>query len=399
MPAGLPRPLSYSSFTLYEECPQKYKFRYIDRIPEKPKHYFSFGQSVHTALEFFYGVKAPPAPTLDAVLAHYKEHWVSRGYKDEETEAQYFQEGKDLITLFYRKHVPEFHIPLFVEYNFKTTMEGIPVTGKVDRIDRLEDGRLSIVDYKTGKALDAARVAEDTQLAMYQAACESLLGAEVARLSFYHLPSLTEHTLPRRPRERIDGVKKRVVAAADGITKGVFAPAPQETKCRFCDYRSLCPVFRTESLKSFARRVPELAAPPADARAAGQASASVAAASQDSDAELAATIDKLGSLLDEVERLKAHVLAIFQKKGYARAFGSRYQAVKENRIRWSFPDKKRVLELLRSAGIYEKTLAPSQPKIEAFLGDPAFPPDIRARLSELSEKIETIELKLDELSS
>ncbi len=386
MLGGLPRPLSYSSFTLYEECPQKYKFRYIDRIPEKPKHYFSFGQSVHTALEFFYGVKAPPAPTLDAVLAHYKEHWVSRGYKDAETEAQYFQEGKDLITLFYRKHVPEFHIPLFVEYNFKTTLEGIPVTGKVDRIDRLEDGRLSIVDYKTGKALDAARVAEDTQLALYQAACESLLGAEVARLSFYHLPSLTEHTLPRRPRERIDGVKKRVVAAADGITKGVFAPAPQETKCRFCDYRSLCPVFRTESLKSFARPAP--APPPAPS----------AASAQDTDADLAATIDKLGALLDEAERLKAHVLAIFQKKGYARAFGARYQAVKEGKIRWTFPDKKRVLDLLRSTGLYERTLAPSQPKIEAFLSDPAFPPDLRARLAEISEKIESVELKLEELS-
>ena len=49
----LPRPLSHSSITLYNECPQKYKFRYIDAVPEKPRHFFSFGRSVHSALEPF----------------------------------------------------------------------------------------------------------------------------------------------------------------------------------------------------------------------------------------------------------------------------------------------------------------------------------------------------------
>jgi hypothetical protein len=32
----LPRPLSHSSISLYNECPQKYKFKYVDKIPEKP---------------------------------------------------------------------------------------------------------------------------------------------------------------------------------------------------------------------------------------------------------------------------------------------------------------------------------------------------------------------------
>ena len=64
----LPRPLSHSSITLYGECPQKYKFRYVDAIPEKPRHFFSYGQSVHSALEFFYGVKTPVPPALEELL-------------------------------------------------------------------------------------------------------------------------------------------------------------------------------------------------------------------------------------------------------------------------------------------------------------------------------------------
>ena len=49
------RALSHSSISLYLECPQKWKFKYVDKIPEKPRHFFSFGQSCHEALEFFYG--------------------------------------------------------------------------------------------------------------------------------------------------------------------------------------------------------------------------------------------------------------------------------------------------------------------------------------------------------
>ena len=59
----LPRPLSHSSISMFQECPQKYKFKYLDKLPEKPRHFFSFGSSVHQALEFFYGVKALPAPS------------------------------------------------------------------------------------------------------------------------------------------------------------------------------------------------------------------------------------------------------------------------------------------------------------------------------------------------
>ena len=46
------RVLSHSSISMYRTCPQRWKFRYIDKVPEKPRSQFSFGKSVHTALEF-----------------------------------------------------------------------------------------------------------------------------------------------------------------------------------------------------------------------------------------------------------------------------------------------------------------------------------------------------------
>src|SRR6185295_39282 len=66
------RALSHSSMSTYLTCPQKWKFRYIDKIPEKPRSVFSFGKSVHTGLEFLFTRIGETLPTLEEMLAHFK---------------------------------------------------------------------------------------------------------------------------------------------------------------------------------------------------------------------------------------------------------------------------------------------------------------------------------------
>ena len=242
----LPRPLSHSSITLYNECPQKYKFRYIDLIPGKPRHFFSFGRSVHWALEFFYGVKTPVSPTLDVLLQTYKEEWMSDGYRDPFQEHEYFEEGKRILKAFHEKHAKDYHVPLFVEYGFEVEVEGVPVKGFIDRVDKLADGRLALMDYKTGKGIAEGRVEIDPQLTMYQYACETLLGDDVGELIFYHLPTLKEHRASRHPVRLVDELKVRIVSTADAITQEKFDPKPSEMVCRWCDYNPICPIFKDQ---------------------------------------------------------------------------------------------------------------------------------------------------------
>ncbi len=373
----LPRPLSHSSMSMYNECPQKYKFKYIDKIPERPRHFFSFGQSVHLALEFFYGVATPPAPSLVDVLAHYAKIWVSAGYKDKQQEQDYFEDGKAMISAYYEKHIKDFAIPFFVEYNFNLSVDGVPVTGKVDRVDKLPDGKLAILDYKTGKQLKGGRVEEDAQLTMYQLACETLLGAEVSRLSFYHVPSLKEQVVERHGKKLVDGLKKRIVGTAEGITKGAFAPAPDEQKCRWCDYKPICPIFKHQY---------------------------PTAAPAEPEQDLSALVDRYGELLEksgalseELSALKDKIVAALKARGYVRAFGKRFEVSRAASEKWEFADKKKVLELLKKAGLYEKILAPSAPKIEALMADPQLDLDLKARLTELGERVEQADLKVKTL--
>ena len=54
--------------------------------------------------------------------------------------------------------------PLAAEKKGEAEIDGVLLYGKADRIDRFEDGRLAIVDYKTGKAPSQTAVDEGFSL-------------------------------------------------------------------------------------------------------------------------------------------------------------------------------------------------------------------------------------------
>ncbi len=386
----LPRPLSHSSISLYEECPQKYKFRYIDRVPEKPKYFFSFGSSVHEALEFFYGVKTLPAPTLEEVLGYYREHWISAGYKDNIQEQEYFANGEDILKRFYQKHIADFQIPFFVEYKFDFKINEVPITGRIDRIDKTPDGKLWVTDYKTGKALEKERVLTDGQLTLYQIACEELLGAPVSRLSFYHLPTLKEQVIERHSEDIVSDLRKKITRVASSISKELFEPTPAEQKCRWCDYKPLCPVYQNHGRKNGA---PLKKAP-----------AEIPALSEEAGENLPALVDRYGEMrrqiraaADEAEELKKKILAIFQEKGFVRAFGKKFEVNLLEEAEWEFTDKKQVLAAIKKAGIYERALGPRIERVVEILEDAGMPAELKDELSRLAKKTAKKDLKLNSL--
>lgn len=242
------RTLSHSSISLYRTCPQRWKFRYIDKIPEKPRSFFSFGKCVHASLEFLYEKVAQNAggaaalPTLDEVLAHYKNGWLRDGYESPAQEKWFFQEGERILKGFYAKHQKDFQNVLQVELKFTALVEGIPITGFIDRIDNTPRGGIGIVDYKTGKAFDKSRVRADPQLTLYQIVCRELLGRPVETVTLYHLNSLTPLTVPAHSPAMEDQVKATVVEAARGISEKKFDPRVDERgHCQWCDYAQICP--------------------------------------------------------------------------------------------------------------------------------------------------------------
>ena len=267
------RPLSYSSLRTYLECPLRWKFLYVDKLPESPRGYFSFGRTIHSVLEELVRpflvpesvprragsgaqrrldewqpegplVEGKPHPlTKDELLAVYDRQWVREGYSSSEEENRYKTLGENMLLRYYDQFLEERPRPVAIEEYLQSSVDGIPVHGYVDRIDLTPSGGLEILDYKTSRELSAQEARDSDQLAMYQVLVESNYALPVERLTLYHLRSLTPHRTPPRGPSVLAELTQKVGDVADGIRADRFDPTPGR-QCDRCDFRALCPEFR-----------------------------------------------------------------------------------------------------------------------------------------------------------
>ncbi len=271
--------LSYSSFRTYLECPLRWKYLYVDRLPETPRSYFTFGRVVHSVLEELLRPLVVPGArragssdsqrTLDEwdhrvrdeagpwisreeLLARYERAWSSEGYTSPEEEARYRSLGRELLLRYYDRLERERPHPIAVEEHLEARWDGIPIHGYIDRIDRGPAGGLEIVDYKTSRELSAADALDSDQLSLYQVLVESNYTEPVEGLTLFHLRSLTPHRVPPRDRASLVTLYDRLGQVSDGIRAEAFEPTPGR-QCSRCDFRAICPEFRTVPVADEAR--------------------------------------------------------------------------------------------------------------------------------------------------
>ena len=248
------KPLSHSSIGLYLDCPLRYKLVYVDGLETEEKFYFSFGSSLHKALAFFYDVGVPHPPSLEELLKFYQDNWEKEGYENDEQEKEYFEYGKQVLIEFYNKHIKDYHLPLAVERRFNFKVDEIPVTGYIDKIEKLPTGKVEIVDYKSGKALfELDQLRKDSQLSMYQMAMEEAFGLEVERLTLYHLRSQTPFSIGPHSSEQIEVMRRHIVEVAEGIQKQEFEPK-RSNYCP-CEFPQFCPYYRHQYMTEEEKKI------------------------------------------------------------------------------------------------------------------------------------------------
>ena len=398
---------SYSKMGMYKECPQKYKFRYVHMLPEQPKYYFAFGSALHEVMEYIYNPANSAFPTLAEALAFFENHWnktsfAQKGYASVEKELAGFAEGRRIIETYYAKHAADFFHPLSVEMKSTLDIDGLSLISILDRIDYLGDGKVKILDYKTGKTVQR----EPDQLYMYQKVVENspaikslvqqkdpgVKELRVEQLSFYHLPTLHEMTFERAPDKEIFEFWQNVLTVADNIRAGKFNPTPGENQCRWCDYRNLCPVFTGKEyngLTGYAARNASL--PPAFTAAPPPPEPKTA---QD---EISEKIDRCGALLDEAKQLQKEIIALMRAHNFERHFGKNYKAELSRIEKLEFTDKAKVVELLRTLKLLAKVLVPTQSTVAGLLADASVPPEAKEKLRALAVKTEDVKLDLEKV--
>jgi len=113
---------SHSKLTTYQQCPQKYKFRYVDEIPPPVRSIeLHLGDTVHQALEKLYADALLGKPhSSDELLAFYQEKW-AEGYAPQMrivrsgTNARtYLELGRQMLMAYHKRFYP---------FNESTTLE------------------------------------------------------------------------------------------------------------------------------------------------------------------------------------------------------------------------------------------------------------------------------------
>ncbi|MFZ5365764.1 MAG: ATP-dependent helicase [Patescibacteria group bacterium] len=234
--------LSFSQIDTFDTCPLQYRYKFIQRIPVPPSAAASFGDSIHKTLRDFYqGVKKGERLTKKDLLKTLETNWSSQGYASRAHEEKMKKTGERMLSDFYEKFDSKI-VPRDLEQPFIIKVSpDLKIGGKIDRIDEKE-GKLEIIDYKTGKILDQKDIDKSLQMMVYALAAtdEGLYGKkpEEVILTFYFLENL-EKKSTKRTAEQLEQAKKELVEKAKGIEKSKFEPIPGPW-CDFCDFKLIC---------------------------------------------------------------------------------------------------------------------------------------------------------------
>jgi len=240
--------ISYSQLETFERCPLQYKYRSIVKIPVPSSAALVFGDVIHRSLQAFYEeLKKGTSGSRELLLNQYEKCWKSMGYKNREYETSMYKRGHMILSEYFIKGFDPDGTVLSLEQPFKIKITPtLTLGGKIDRIDRLKDGKLEIIDYKTGSSPKKRNPQEDVQLSIYAlAASEKGLYSEKLEhiiVSFYFLED-QEKISSTRTEQQLKTVKEKVSTVADAIMRSDFRPTPGK-HCDFCEFRLLCEAWK-----------------------------------------------------------------------------------------------------------------------------------------------------------
>jgi putative RecB family exonuclease len=359
--------LSYSSIDTYETCPAKFRFQYEDRVPRRPSPALSFGDSLHQALHRFHSRPVPVAPSVEELHEMLDAVWVSDGYRDGSEERTYRDHGHHVLAQYHRENADRYRIPAALEHRFTIEVEGVQLSGMIDRMDRIPGGGYEIVDYKTNRRLPPqARIDRDLQLSIYHLAAREVWGIEPERLTLYYLLPGQRMSTSRTARD-VDELRRRIGTVAERIAAGMFEPR-QNPLCDWCEYQRLCPLFRHAYEKEEGDPAPRMTQ----------------------------IVDEWISLkrrgretYRRLDELAGDINAFCDEHGYRRLFGTDGTAIDRRPQHVTAVDDDRLRAILEPLGLWERVLTVDTRKVSELIESRMLPPDVEDAILSSRREVRT----------
>ncbi|MBK5230447.1 MAG: PD-(D/E)XK nuclease family protein, partial [Thermoleophilia bacterium] len=252
--------LSASDITTYRRCPKMYEYEKVMRIPMRDKSHLRLGILIHNVLERYHrdngdrelgegGRQAELERLLEAGIA-------TGGWGGSDDDRQLLERARAMLRRYAAGELaqPAGEVDTEIKFSLKLPpspamtdtpvggkrLTGIQINGKIDRIDRDDDGT-RLIDYKTGKRRTPGELRTDIQLALYRLAASEVLGIEASSLIYYYLEHDNPAVAAEAGDERIAEVRETINQVADSIVRLEFDPTPSYQICQDCAFKRVCP--------------------------------------------------------------------------------------------------------------------------------------------------------------
>jgi DNA helicase-2/ATP-dependent DNA helicase PcrA len=240
-----PLSLSYGQINDYLDCPAKYRYAHVVRIPTPASHAMVYGRALHAAVQAYHRRQiAGRAMSLDELHAALDASWESVGFLTRAHEEARHAAAREALTRFWTAQERDPVRPSAVEQEFTVGFGHDRIRGRYDRVDVDADGRVTITDYKSSDVRDPAtasrRSRDSLQLSIYALAYEAQHGRLPDELSLHFLESGLAGRSQATER-RLERAHEQIATAADGIRARRFDASPAPMRCGYCPFREICP--------------------------------------------------------------------------------------------------------------------------------------------------------------
>jgi ATP-dependent DNA helicase UvrD/PcrA len=244
--ADRPLTLSYGQISDYLDCPARYRYAHVVRIPTPASHQMVYGKALHAAVQAFHRrqLAGKPMTDVDELHAALDASWESVGFLTRQHEEARRAAAHEVVARFWAEQQRDPARPIAVEREFTVGLGRDRLRGRYDRVDRDDEGRVVVTDYKSSDVRDLGtanrKARESLQLSIYALAHEAETGALPDELALHFLESgLVGRAEPTE--KRLGKAQEQLATVADGIRAGRFAATPSGMRCGYCPFREICP--------------------------------------------------------------------------------------------------------------------------------------------------------------
>jgi putative RecB family exonuclease len=249
----IPEPyfLRQSMISSYLQCPDKMYDSYENGYNEDTI-FTKVGTAIHGVMEDYYAAQLTTGAAVAAISTEelFDRWWTEHAISDWD----WYEDWRGFVVDYFNRQTEKPNV-IALELEFRTSINGVPFSGTIDRIDRVDDKTIRIVDYKTNfMPFSAGDLEESVQFRSYDLAVRTNEVRELLRkngdtgefdtvLCTYEMLRLgyQQHTTFTRESQTIfaDWLKMIWNKILSGVDR-----SPQLNKyCAFCQKRESCPVY------------------------------------------------------------------------------------------------------------------------------------------------------------